>query len=63
MSEHLYTILWFVALVLTSYWVIMVNSRLGMAIFFREGSKWWHAPARYGALLLYSVVVLYNPWR
>lgn len=60
--SSVYSIGWFVAL-LVSIWLVfvLVGSR-GLTTMFPEGRRWWHLPLQLASLALFAVVVLFHPF-
>lgn len=61
--QALYTIGWFLALVVSILAVFKLVSMAGLTMMFPEGRRWWHLPMQAIALAVFAVVVLCHPFK
>lgn len=58
----LFTIGWFVALLVSIAIVFEFVGWSGLIRMFPEGRRWWVQPLQWLSLILFALVVIFNPW-
>lgn len=61
MSTPIYSISWFIALLISMVLIFQFIGFSGLTRMFPEGHRSWHFPAQLGTLLLFAIVILYHP--
>ncbi len=62
LNVQLYSILWFILLIIVTVTVREVFSWLGQTQMFAEGYHWSQTVYRYAALLCFAALVHFHPW-